>query len=194
MLTAGCGTVRDVADPGEFPVRFIVSNKLIAPVSISVDGVPVVGLKGGGSSGVTVSSAAQLLTWTSAKPIDTEGRLIPDDIGEVKIALAGINTVLEISNVIENQTYITARVLNYTGVPVAIGVYDGVSVSCAVPLPGGVGGYTQTGYYKLLPATEIRAYRDPKLCTGPYLPWPASELRVFSGTSGLLVLSLNSAP
>lgn len=196
-LAAACSTARDPSGPGEFPVRAIVANRLIAPIAISVDGVPVVGLQGGGSSGITFSSSAQLLTWTSAKPLSSDGRVIDDDIGEVRISLASIGRALEIGNVIDNQTYITARIVNYTDVPTAIGVSDGVYVSCGVPLPaaaGGVRGFTQTGYYRLLPTTEIRAYRDPTRCAGPYTPWPAAELRAFSPSSGLVILSLTSPP
>jgi hypothetical protein len=196
-LVAACGSARDMSGPAEFPVRLIVSNNLIAPVTMSVDGVPQLGLQSGKSSGLTVSSTAQWLTWTSAKPMDSDGKPIPDDIGEVKIAIAGINHVLEISNVIKNQTYITAGIFNHTDAPVSIGVYDGFSVSCAAALPAASdarSGFTQIGYYRLLPATVVRAYRDPTLCTGPYVSWPSSELREFDDKSGLLVLSLDSAP
>jgi len=196
-LVAACGSARDASGPAEFPVRLIVSNNLIAPVTMSVDGVPQLGLQSGKSSGLTVSSTAQWLTWMSAKPMDSHGQPIQDDIGEVKIAIAGINYVLEISNVIENQTYITAGIFNHTDVPVSIGVYDGLSVSCAAALPAASdarSGFTQIGYYRLLPATVVRAYRDPTLCTGPYVSWPSSELRKFDDKSGLLVLSLDSAP
>lgn len=196
-LAAACGGAGDTSGLGEFPVRLIVTNKLIAPVEVSVDGAPVVGLKGGASSGITVSSSARLLTWTSAKPMAADGRLIDDDIGEVRIALASIASHLDIENVIGNEIYITARIFNNTELPASIGVSDGVYVSCGVPLPGGlngVRGYTQTGYYRLLPVTEIRAYRDPTRCSGPYTAWPASQLRDFSPSSGLVFLTLNSPP
>jgi len=182
--------------PAEFPVSFVVSNSLIAPVTVSVDAVPAVGLQGGASSGVTVSSTSQWLTWKSAKPMDAQAQPIPDDIGEVRIAVAGINGRLEISNVIADQTYITARILNRTSAPVSIGVYDGSSVSCAAELPaasGAVSGFTQIGYYRLLPATEIRAYHESR-CVGPYISWPSSQLQGFTAKSGLLFLSLDSAP
>ncbi len=196
-LAAACSTALDPAGPGEFPVRTIVANHLIAPITVSVDGVPVVGLQSGGSSGITFSSSAKLLTWASAKPLGSDGRVIDDDIGDVRISIASIDRVLDIGNVIDNQTYITARIFNYTDVPAAIGVSDGVYVSCGVPLPaatGAVHSYTQTGYYRLLSTTEIRAYRDPTRCSGPYTPWPASELRAFSPSSGLIILTLNSPP
>jgi hypothetical protein len=196
VLGAACGSDRTAA-PGEFPVRLIVSNSLIAPVTISIDGIPFLGLKSGGSSDITVSSTAQWLTWISAKPLDSQGRLIPDDIAEVKLAVLGINRVLEINNVIGDQTYITARVFNYTSAAVSVGVYDGSSVSCASELPGAeasTAGFTQIGYYRLLPATEVRAYRDPPHCTGPYVAWPTSDLKGFSAKSGLLTLSLRTAP
>ena len=175
----------------------MVANRLVAPVTVSVDGVPVVGLTGGRSSSITVSSSAQWLTWTSAKPMDAAGQPIPDDIGEVRLSVGGINRALEIVNVIEDQTYITAQVYNTTNAPVSIGVFDGSSVSCASALParaGSVAGYTQIGYYRLLAATEIRAYRDPTLCTGPYLSWPTVQLKTFNKQSGLLMLTLEAAP
>jgi hypothetical protein len=196
-LVAACGGARDASGPAEFPVRLIVSNNLVAPVTMSVDGIPQLGLQGGKSSGLTVSSTAQWLTWTSAKPMDSEGRPIPDDIGEVRIAVAAINHELEINNVINSQTYVTASIFNHTAAAVSIGVYDGFVVSCAAALPGASGtrtGFTQIGYYRLQPVTEVRAYRDPLHCTGPYLSWPSSQLREFSDKSGLLVLSLDSAP
>ena len=197
FLAAACGSGRDASAPAEFPVRLVVSNSLVAPVTMSVDGVQALGLQSGRSSGLTVSSKAQWLTWMSAKPMDAHGQPIPDDIGEVKIAVASISRDLEINNVIDNQTYITAGIFNHTDASVSIGVYDGLSVSCASALPaayGPSGGFTQIGYYRLLPATEVRAYRDPTNCTGPYFSWASSQLRKFDAKSGLLTLSLETAP
>ena len=187
----------DVTSGGEeFPVRFVVSNALIAPVTISIDGVPHVILTAGRSTGITVPSTAQWLTWTSAKPMDAVGRPIPDDVGDIKVAISGINSVLEITNVIGDQKYITARVLNNTNAQVSIGVYDGASVSCAGVLPAAssLRGFVQIGYYRLTPATEVRAYRDAPGCTGTYNSWPSSELTGFVIKSGLLTLSLDTAP
>ena len=196
-LVAACGGAGDASDPVAVPVRLIVSNNLVAPVTMSVDGIPQLGLPSGKSSGLTVSSTAQWLTWTSAKPMDSEGRPIPDDIGEVRIAVAAISHELEINNVIDNQPYITASIFNHTMAAVSIGVHDGLHVSCAAALPAASdvrSGFTRIGYYRLLPETEVRAYRDPRNCSGPYLSWPSSELRSFEAKSGLIVLSLDNAP
>ena len=197
LLAAACASPRDTADPARYPVRLVVSNSLIAPVTMSVDGVPQLGLQGGWSSELTVPATAQWLTWTSAKPMDSQGRPIPDDIGEVRIAVAAAPRQLEINNVIDNQPYITAGIFNRTSAAVSIGIYNGVSVSCVSVLPPASdvrSGFTQIGYYKLLPTTAIRAYRDPTTCSGPYSSWPSSQLRGFSEKSGVLVLSLDSAP
>jgi hypothetical protein len=197
VLVAACEGGGATAGPGEFPVRFVVANALIAPVTVSIDGVAYIVLTSGRSSGLTVSSRAQWLTWTSAKPMDAAGRPIPDDLGEVKIAVSGINGVLEIRNVVNDQTYITAQIFNHTNAQVSIGVYDGSAVSCAAVLPaaaGSVSGFVQIGYYRLLPATEVRAYRDPLRCTGPYVSWPSPQLAGFTAKSGLLALSLDAAP
>lgn len=196
-LLAACTGTRDVAGPGQYPLRFIVSNRLVAPITVSVDGVPQLGLQSGKSSGLTVQSTARYLTWTSAKTMDSQGHLIPDDIGEVRIEVASVNRDVEISNEIGNQPYITAGIFNHTKAPVSIGVYDGISVSCAAALPAATNeriGFTQIGYYKLLSATEVRAYRDPANCTGPFLAWSPSLLRGYDDKSGLLALSLDSAP
>lgn len=196
-LAAACAGARDTSGPAREPVRFIISNNLIAPVTVSVDGVPQVGLQGGKQSGLAVPASAQWLTWVSAKPMDSRGQPIPDDIGEVRIAVAAINGDLEINNVIGNQPYITAGIFNHTRAAVSIGVYNGSAVSCVSALPAASesrSGFTQIGYYKLLPATMVRAYRDPLTCTGPYLAWPSSQLRGFSEKSGVIVLSLDSAP
>ena len=88
------------AAPSEFPVRFSVSNNLIAPITISIDGTPYIALSGGQSSPVTVSSKVELLKWTSAKPMDAHGTPIPDDVGEIRVGVGGINGVLDITNVI----------------------------------------------------------------------------------------------
>lgn len=196
-LGGACETVGDASGPADFPVQIIVSNRLVAPVSVSIDGTPLVGLKGGADSPVTVSSRAQWLTWTSAKPMDPRGQPIRDDIGEVRILAAGVNGVVEISNIIDDQAYITASIYNRTTTAVSIGVYDGTSVACAAELPpaaDAVSGFTRIGYYRLLPTTEVRAYRDPSNCTGPYRAWPASEVRAFGPKSGLVILSLDLAP
>lgn len=196
-LGAACERAGDASGPADFPVQLLVSNQLVAPVAVSIDGTPLVGLKGGAGSPVTVSSKAQWLTWTSAKPMDSRGQPIRDDIGEVKIAVGGANGVVEISNVINDQAYITASIFNQTNAAVSIGVYDGASVACAAELPpaaGAVSGFTRIGYYRLLATTEVRAYRDPSSCTGPFRAWPSSALRAFDAKSGLVILSLDLAP
>jgi hypothetical protein len=195
-LSSACGSDRAVA-PSEFPVRVVVHNNLLAPVTIHVDGTMHAGLLGGGSAGLTVSSRAEWLSWMSAKPMDARGVPIPDDIGEVKIPVGALNLEMEITNVIGDQTYVTAQVFNLTRTAVSIGVYDGTSVSCASELPArsdGAVGFTQIGYYRLLPSTQIRAYRDPSHCTGAYVVWPSSQLKGFAPKSGLIGLVLETAP
>jgi hypothetical protein len=196
VLCAACQS-DPVFAPTEYPVRVVVHNNLLAPVTISIDGTQYAGLRGGATTTLTVSSLAQWFTWRSAKLMDSQRQPIPDDIGEVKIAVSALNLILEISNVIGDQTYITARVFNFTKTPVSIGVFDGSAVSCASELPAGSDesvGFTQLGYYKLLHATEIRAYRDPSRCTGPYVTWPSSQVKNFAPMSGLINLALESAP
>lgn len=195
-LGTACQTRDTVSGPAEFPVQLIISNRLVAPVSVAIDGTPLVGLQGGAGSAVTVSSRAQWLTWTSAKPMDARGQPIQDDIGEVKVLVSGTNSVVEIVNIIDDQAYITASIFNQTTSAVWIGVYNGSSVACAAELPpaaGTVSGFTRIGYYRLRPDTEVRAYRNPG-CTGPYLSWPSSDVKGFSAQSGLIILSLDLAP
>jgi hypothetical protein len=57
-----------------------------------------------------------------------------------------------------------------------------------------VSGFTKLGYYRLLPVTEIRAYRDASHCTGPYVSWWSSQLAGFSQKTGLVTLTLTAAP
>lgn len=193
----GCDGGRTTSAPDVSPLRFLLTNHLVAPVEVSVDGVPAIGLKGGASAGITVPSTARSLTWTSAKPTDAEGHPIPDDLGEVKIAVGGIGLTLDIENVIGNNTYITARIFNHTSAAVSIGFQNGTVTSCAAALPASTATstyFTQTGYYRLLPTTEIRAFRDPAHCSGPWVAWAPAELRAFSARSGALVLSLDRAP
>ena len=193
----GCDGGRATSPGDGSPLRFLITNHLVAPVEVSVDGVPAIGLRGGATAGIAVPSTAQSLTWTSAKPTDTEGRPIPDDLGEVKVAVGGIGLTLDIDNVIGDNTYITARIFNHTSAAVSIGVQNGTVTSCAAALPASTATatyFTQTGYYRLLPTTEIRAFRDPTHCSGPWVAWAPAELRAFSARSGALVLSLDRAP
>ena len=178
-------------------MRFIVANELLAPITIAIDDTVSLILANGASGGMTVAPNKQWLTWTSAKAADSNGAPIPDDIGQVKIRVSGIHFILEITNVIGDVTYVTAQLFNQTSAQVSIGVYDGSAVSCASVLrakAGDVRGFTKIGYYRLLAATEIRAYRDPTGCTGPYISWSGSELTNFSPKSGLVSLTLSSAP
>jgi len=194
----GCDSIDSVTNPdADFPITVTVSNKLVAPVTISVDGDAIIGLSGGASSQLTVSSKTQWLTWISAKPMDSEGHPIQDDLGEVKVLFGGINRTLEIQNVVQDQTYITASIFNNTVADISIGVFDGTSVACAAALPGKAGvvrGFTQIGYYRLLPTTVLRAYRDPKNCTGPFSSWSPEQLKTFEAKSGLLTLTVESPP
>lgn len=195
-VVAGCqGRDAPLAPAGNYRVTFSVSNLLIAPVTISVDGTPYAVIDGGASTSLTISADAQWLTWTSAKPKDAQGNLIPDDIGVVRVPVAGIYRELDIANVIADQPYFTARIHNDTAVPVSIGVANGQSLSCAAVLPpavDGVTGFVLIGYYRLLPETEVRAYRDPG-CTGPYVAWARSLLSP-AANSGVVSLILEDVP
>ncbi len=196
-LGVACDSNRDPSGPADFPVQFQISNNLIAPVTVAIDGAPYVVLRPGASIPLTVSSAAQWLSWESANPMDAAGQQIFDDIGEVRIALGGINRTVDINNVIADQPYVTARIFNLTPAAVSIGVFDGLSVSCAAALPASsstVTAFTQIGYYKLLATTELRAYRDAIGCTGAYSVWPSTQIRAFAAKSGLLLLTLDSPP
>ena len=196
VLAEACAAGEGPTDSGDFPVRFLVANALVAPVTISIDGTTSAILTSGKEIGLTVSSRAQWLTWTTAKPTAADGVPISDDIGEVRIPISGINGALEIHNVIADQTYITARIFNLTNAQVSIGVFDGSSVSCAGVLPAAldsVSGVVQIGYYRLQRATELRAYRGAR-CTGSHVSWPPSQLAGYAARSGLLTLALTAAP
>ncbi|HEX4684817.1 MAG TPA: hypothetical protein VH277_19015 [Gemmatimonadaceae bacterium] len=182
---------------GTAVVRFIVTNDLSAPVTVAIDDTVALILSTGGSSGLAVPPTAQWLNWTSAKPTDSVGTPIPDDIGRVAVRISGISRVAEITNVINDTTYFTAEISNPTSTRVSIGVYDGTSVSCVSVLraaSAGVAGFTKTGYYRLLARTELRAYRDPSFCTGPYVSWSASQLASLDPRSGLVRVNLTAAP
>lgn len=198
VLASACGDPAGVSDPSSAGiVRFLVTNHLGAPVTIAVDDTVAVILNSGASSGLAVSSAAQWLTWTSAKPTDISGMPITDDIGAVRLRVSGIRFTLEITNVINDTTYVSAEIFNPTNTRVSIGVFDGSTVACAGVLratTSSVVGFTKIGYYRLLPRTEIRAYRDEFNCTGSYVAWPASQLARFTPKSGLVTLTLASAP
>ncbi|HJQ19479.1 MAG TPA: hypothetical protein VJ867_03950 [Gemmatimonadaceae bacterium] len=196
-LVAACGT--DPVSPPEtdFPISVEIVNNLFAPVSIAVDGRPQVALPSGASTSLTVSSHSQWITWSSAKPMDENGVPIPDDIGDIAVAVGGIRRTLDITNVIQDLPYITARIYNDTPAAVSIGVFDGASVTCVSKLPGSTvttRKFTQTGYYRFQSGTELRAYRDPANCTGPYVAWSHPTLQDFIPRSGLLLLTLSVAP
>jgi hypothetical protein len=194
---ASCGGNGTTSLVDNSPVRFVVANDLIAPITILVDGSPYAILSTGGSSQLTVRPTAEL-TWTSAKPADANGEPIPDQIGLIRVTVPGINRVLEITNVIDDETYITARVFNHTTERVSIGVANGGGISCAAVLPAataeGKSGFVIIGYYRLTAGTQVRAYRDPSNCTGPYIVWPTSALTGFEPKSGLVTLDLNTEP
>ena len=195
---AGCRDPAGVSDPSSAGiVRFVVTNHLEAPVTIAIDDTAALVLLRGASSGLAVSPAAQWLTWTSAKPTDVTGMPISDDIGAVRLRVSSIRFALEITNVINDTTYFTAGMFNPTNARVSIGVYDGSTVACASVLratTSGMIGFTKIGYYRLLPRTEIRAYRDEFNCSGPYVTWSASQLKQFVPKSGLITLTMTSAP
>lgn len=199
-LFAGCGgdstgVTDNPATTGV--VRFVVSNQLAAPVAISVDDTVALILISGASGGLAVSPSAQWLTWTSSKPTDSTGTPIPDDISAVRLPISGLRSGLELTNVINDTTYVTAGIFNPTSARVSLGVFDGSTVTCAGVLratTAGIPGFTKIGYYRLLPRTEIRAYRDESHCTGPYLLWTSAQLAQFTPKSGLITLTLTSPP
>ena len=191
-LLAACSSDNVMVPAQTGPVTFRAANDLIAPVTIKVKGQPYVILSSGRSTQVTLPANTRL-TWTSAKPADAHGQMVPDEIGEQAVDVSSILGALEITNVIDNQTYFTARIFNFTTTSVSIGVFEGSTLWCAALLPGatpGGPGFTLIGYYRLLATTEVRAYTASADCTGSYVAWPSSQLSDFQAKSGLLTLSL----
>ena len=127
VVLAGCAGGEPTPPAREFPMPVLLSNALVAPVTIAIDGVPVARLSSDGSLPVTVSSTAQWLTWTSAKPTNDAGRPIADDIGEVRVRLSGIGPAFEVTNIIDGQQYISARFYNHTDAALGVGVHDGAA-------------------------------------------------------------------
>lgn len=193
-LTASCSGDTPAA-PAIYTTQFIAANQLIAPITILVDGVPNVILSNGMSAPITASTRSHV-TWTSAKPADAQGHMIPDEIGVNEIPVHNMNGVFEITNVINDQPYFTASIHNFTNVTVSIGISDGSTVACAAVLPaaGSAPGFVQTGYYRLTLHTELRAYLNASGCTGSYVAWPSSELSAYAPKSGWLQVSLTSGP
>ena len=195
-LAAACSDAGMMLPPQTGPVTFRAANDLVAPVTIKVNGEPYLILSSGRSTQVTLPANTRL-TWTSAKPADAHGQMIPDEIGEQTVDVSSITGALEITNIIGNQTYFTARIFNFTTTRVSIGVFEGSTLWCAALLPElaqGVPGFIIIGYYRLLPATELRAYTASADCTGSYVSWPSSQLTDFQTNSGLLTLSLEPTP
>jgi len=195
-LVAACGDEGTMVPTQTGPVTFRAANDLIAPVTVKVNGEPYLILSSGRSTQVTLPANTRL-TWTSAKPADSQGQMIPDEIGEQTVDVSSITGALEITNVIGNQTYFTARIFNFTSTRVSIGVFEGSALWCAALLPEASAsgpGFILIGYYRLLPVTELRAYTKSADCTGPYVPWPSSQLTGLETNSGLLTLSLEPSP
>jgi hypothetical protein len=196
-ILAGCEDTPATTGVQNVAFQFVVTNYLLAPVTIAIDGNDWAIVSNGSSMNLRIASSAQWLIWTSAKPADPHGTQIPDDVGAIRVPLAGIGFALDITNVINDMTYVSASIFNESSSQVLIGLYDGDHVACVSLLrakSGVVRGFTQTGYYRLTQGTEFRAYRDGSNCTGPYLAWPKSQLTAFQPKSGLVVLTLDSAP
>lgn len=194
---AACGGESTSVTGSDGVVRFLATNELLAPVTISIDDNAAAILSSGRSREIA-AGPSQWVTWESAKPADRYGVLIPDDFVPVKLRVSGISASLEITNVVNDTAYITASIFNETTSEASIGIFDGHAVICASWLPaksGAVHGFTQTGYYRYRPAvTEFRAYRDPTQCAGPYSAWPLSAVAAFAPRSGLVVLTLTTPP
>lgn len=192
LVLGACDGASTLTVPNDEPVTFLVANDLIAPVTITVNGSPYAILSTGRSMQLTLPATTRLV-WTSAKPADSYGNRIDDQVGDITVNVAAINGTLELTNIIDNETYFTARLFNFTNTRVSIGVFDGAKVWCAAVLPEQsptAPGFVVIGYYKLLPVTEVRAYTTATDCTGPYVPWPGAQLTDLQAKSGLITLSL----
>ena len=192
LLLGACQGDVMAPGPNDSSVTFTVANDLIAPVTITVGGSPYAILGSGGSMQMTLPANTRLV-WTSAKPADSYGNKIDDQVGDITVSVAAINGTLELTNFIESQTYFTARLFNFTSTRVSIGVFDGAKVWCAAVLPeqsSTAPGFVVIGYYKLLPVTQVRAYTTAQDCTGSYVPWPGAQLTDLQAKTGLITLSL----
>jgi len=143
-VLGACGGESGISGPNDGSVTFNVANDLVAPVTITVNGSAYAIISSGGSMQLTLPASTRLV-WTSAKPADALGNKIDDQVGEITVAVAAINGTLELTNVIENQTYFTARLFNFTNTRVSIGVFDGSKVWCAAVLRAGRISWSTTG-------------------------------------------------
>jgi subtilase family serine protease len=186
-------------------VTLQVTNYLIYPVNISVNGSLVGSIKASGTDSLTILAPPTLqVSFELARPSPFGLPLGDPMVGYYNTISNPAGTyAFKINNQIGNQFYFAPFVTNTTSARVLMDVNAGLSAEnkCFCVAPAGSSNVT-FGYYRLYTNSNVRVYRDGSNYTGPFEFWGNDPSVAPNGNfdpsvatdTGILRLTLNTAP
>lgn len=191
----GSAVVTVTAPPAA--VTIVVTNQLLNPVNIEVNGVVQGSVPGGETRQTTVAYVSPLqVSWTLIRSTTTQGTPVGDDIGGEFSTLSNPPGQLDytIDAIVGNSYIFRPLIVNQSAVPLLMGVNEGLQsqnrCNCVVPA---FSSGTQIGYYLLYSNSNVRAYRSGNGYTGGYIYWQDFANGV-NPSSGAVTLTATQAP
>ncbi len=207
----GTASIRatSVADPGASAaatvtvtgpptsVTIVVTNQLLNPINVEVNGIVRGSVDGGDTRQTTVPYSTSLaVSWTLIRSTTSQGTPVGDDIGGdfSVVTNPGSRLSYTVDAVIGDTHIFRPQIVNQTAVALLMGVNEGLQAqnrcNCVV---SAFSSGTEIGYYLLYSNSNVRAYRQSNGYAGGYLYWDDFANSVNSVT-GSIRLTATQAP
>jgi uncharacterized protein (TIGR03437 family) len=187
-------------------VTLSVTNKLIYPVDVTVNGTVVNRVAASSSSAVKVAgSYGMQVGYELVRPTTTSGTPEGEQMTGIYPALTNPSGTLSyvVNNVLGGQAYFAPFIHNTSGVGALMGVNMGLlhqnECNCII----GATGTSTIGYYKLFPNSNVRAYPASSnySASSGYAYWgqdptgaPNATFPAVAADTGAVTLNLVTAP
>lgn len=155
--------------------ELLITNSLLNPINISVNGTVVGSVPANETRRTTVQRSGSLnVAWDLVRTRTTSGVEVGDVLGGVfdPISNPGATVSLTVDTRIGDQFIFSPVIVNNTSTTLLMGVNEGLQsqsrCNCTVP---GLSSGTRIGYYKLFSNSNVRAYRSGSGYTGSYIFW-----------------------
>lgn len=190
---------------GSATVTVSVSNRLVYPILVRVNGNVIGQVQGQGSASESVTVSGGLtLDYELVRPTTDTGVAVGDTISGLFETVSNPSGTISytVDNVVGSDFYFSPRVSNQTSTRLLMGANMGLQsenrCNCVVP---GNAQNVGLGYYRMFSNSNVRGYREGSGYTGPYIYWGVDS----SGTttpipdiaqaeSGLVLLNATSSP
>ena len=177
----------------EGPHTISVYNFLQVPIQVSANGTAFGTIAANEFTAITVAASTETITVSPGSDLYGDGSVVPDDLATFAAPITADGEV-DVSNIVNGQTYFAPRIWNGSNADVMIGLVEGPTVRCLGTLAPTFLIVSRWGYYRLTSSTTLRVYRAASNCSGPSLQWSNAQLSAFEVKTGVVILNVLASP